>query len=52
MTPQELADFGNRMRELAASKASTKLIEAGAEPEENLRLPNQQTPLPTAIPPP
>jgi len=34
MTPQELADFGNCMRELAASKASTKLIEAGAEPEE------------------
>jgi len=34
MTPQELADFGKRMSELAASKASAKLIEPGAEPEE------------------
>jgi len=34
MTPQELADFGKRMRELDASKASTKLIEAGDESEE------------------
>jgi len=34
MTPQELADFGKRMRELDASKASTKVIEAGDESEE------------------
>jgi hypothetical protein len=34
MTPQELANFGKRMRELAAGKASAKLIEAGAKPEE------------------
>ena len=33
-TPQELADFGRRMRELAASKASAKVIEAGGELEE------------------
>jgi hypothetical protein len=33
MTPQELSDFGKRMRELAASKGSAKVIEAG-EPEE------------------
>jgi hypothetical protein len=34
MTPQELADFGKRMRELAGSEASAKVIEAGAEAEE------------------